>query len=227
MHMHRKPKLRFSLRDLLVIFLGIAIGYSLNPLHSFLSGRPTPPSPLLPTYVIEPPDVLMIQSTAAVADKFPALAGQHRVGPDGNVNLGSIGSVYVAGLTLRQAQTSIEKALAPHVRSPQVSVDVYAYNSKTYYIITKGGGNGDNVAEFPITGSETVLDAIANLGGVARSKPARIFIARPAPNGVGGEQILSVDWNKISLGDSTSTNYQLLPRDRLFIDTRPAKSPAN
>jgi protein involved in polysaccharide export with SLBB domain len=227
MRLRWKPELRFTVRDVLVIFLGIAAGYSLNPLHSFLSGRPAQSRSLLPTYVIEPPDVLTIQSTGAVTDKFPALAGEHLVGPDGNVNLGPIGSVYVAGLTLRQAQTAIEKALAPHVRSPQVSVDVYAYNSKTYYIITKGKGNGVNVAEFPVTGHETVLDAIANLGGMSPSTPARIFIVRPAPDGVGSEQILSVDWDKISVGASTSTNYQMLPRDRLFIDTRSANSQAN
>jgi hypothetical protein len=45
----------------------------------------------------------------------------------------------------------------------------------------------------------------------------RIFIARPAPNGVGGEQILPVNWEEISRGASTATNYQIMPRDRIYI----------
>jgi len=207
--------------------LGIAIGYSLNPVTRFLSGRPTVATMNLPTYVVEPPDILTIQATDTVTDKFPTIAGKHLVGPDGNINLGPIGSIYVAGLTLTQTQAAIEKALRPHVPSPQVSVDVFAYNSKTYYVITQGAGNSDNVAEFPVTGNETVLDAIANLGGIAPSSSTRIFIARPTPNGAGSDQILSVDWDKISVGASTSTNYQMLPRDRLFINTRPASPSAN
>jgi hypothetical protein len=44
-----------------------------------------------------------------------------------------------------------------------------------------------------------------------------MWIARPAPNGVGCEQILPVNWNDIAQGASTATNYQLMPGDRLFI----------
>jgi protein involved in polysaccharide export with SLBB domain len=93
---------------------------------------------------------------------------------------------------------------------------VFAYNSKTYYIITQGAGNGDDVVQFPITGNETVLDAIAQIGGLSQVSSTRIFISRPAPNGIGGEQILPVNWQEISHG-VTATNYQLMPRDRLYI----------
>jgi len=62
-----------------------------------------------------------------------------------------------------------------------------------------------------------VLDAIAHLGGISQLSSHRIFIARPAPNGVGCEQILPVNWDEIARGGSTATNYQLMPRDRLYI----------
>ena len=45
--------------------------------------------------------------------------------------------------------------------------------------------------------------------------------ARPAPNGVGCEQILPVNYEDITRGASTATNYQLLPGDRLFIAEDP------
>ena len=44
-----------------------------------------------------------------------------------------------------------------------------------------------------------------------------MWIARPAPNGVGCEQILPVAWGDITKGASTATNYQIMPGDRLFI----------
>jgi polysaccharide export outer membrane protein len=120
-------------------------------------------------------------------------------------------------LTLVQAREAIESHLSQYLEAPQIAVDVFAYNSKTYYVITQGAGLGDDVAEFPITGNETVLDAIANLGGIPQVSSTRIFIARPAPNGVGGEQILPVNWAEISRGGSTATNYQIMPRDRVYI----------
>ncbi|MEM6656418.1 MAG: hypothetical protein AAF596_11475, partial [Planctomycetota bacterium] len=49
----------------------------------------------------------------------------------------------------------------------------------------------------------------------------KIWIARPAPNGVGCEQVLPVNYEDITRGASTATNYQLLPGDRLFIAEDP------
>jgi polysaccharide biosynthesis/export protein len=145
------------------------------------------------------------------------IVGEHLVGPDGRVNLGTYGSVYVAGMTLDEARAAIERQLTHYLVDPRVMVDVFAYNSKTYYIVTQGGGLGDNVVRLPITGNETVLDAIAQLGGISQISSTNIWIARPAPNGVGCEQILPVNWEEISRGASTATNYQLMPGDRLFI----------
>ncbi len=145
------------------------------------------------------------------------VTGQHLVGPDGRVNLGTYGSVFVAGMTIEEAQDAVEEQLKLKLEDPEVFVDVLAYNSKVYYIVTQGGGFGDDVSRLPITGNETVLDAVANIGGISQFSSSRLWIARPAPNGVGCEQILPVNWEDITRGASTATNYQLLPGDRLFI----------
>jgi len=145
------------------------------------------------------------------------VVGEHLVGPDGRVNLGTYGSVYVSGKTIDQARKEIEMQLSNYLEDPKVVVDVLAYNSKKYYVVTQGAGFGDNVQEAPITGNETVLDAIARIGGISQLSSSKIWIARPAPNGVGCEQILPVNWVNISRGASTATNYQLMPGDRLFI----------
>ena len=168
--------------------------------------------------LIENPEVSVSLAASSSAQQ---ISGEHLVGPDGRINLSTYGSVYIAGLTLDQARLTIEKHLSTYLENPQVAVDVFAYNSKTYYVITQGAGQGDDVSEFPITGNETVLDAIAQLGGLSQLSSTRIFIARPAPNGVGCEQILPVNWMEISRGGSTATNYQLMPRDRLYIAEDP------
>ena len=67
------------------------------------------------------------------------ITGEHLVSPDGTVNLGTYGLVYVAGMTLEEAKQAIEDATGQATwTSPQVSVSVFAYNSKVYYVITKG-----------------------------------------------------------------------------------------
>jgi hypothetical protein len=44
-----------------------------------------------------------------------------------------------------------------------------------------------------------------------------MWISRPTPNGSTCDTVLPIDWQAITSGASTSTNYQLFPNDRLFI----------
>lgn len=158
-----------------------------------------------------------VSLTLAQAAGQQQIAGEHLVGPDGTINLGTYGSVYVTGLTLDEAKQAIEKHLSQYLDAPLVSVDVFSYNSKVYYVITEGAGFGDNIARFPVTGNETVLDAISQINGLSRLSSKDIWIARPAPSGVGCDQILPVDIDAIMKGASTATNYQVMPGDRVFI----------
>ncbi|WP_425395961.1 polysaccharide biosynthesis/export family protein [Aeoliella sp.] len=159
-----------------------------------------------------------VSVSLAVSAGAQQIVGEHLVGPDGRVNLGTYGSVFVTGLTLDQAKARIEDKLSEYLVDPEVIVDVFSYNSKKYYIITQGAGFGDNIVTAPITGNDTVLDAIAAIGGLSQLSSTRVFIARPAPAGTGCEQILPVDYEAITRGGATATNYQLLPGDRLYIE---------
>jgi len=162
-----------------------------------------------------------VSLTLAQAAGQQQIAGEHLVGPDGTINLGTYGTVYITGMTLAEAKEVIEAHLSKYLDAPLVSVDVFSYNSKVYYVITEGAGFGDNVARFPVTGNETVLDAIAGINGLSRLSSKDIWIARPAPSGVGCDQVLPVDIEAIMKGGSTATNYQLLPGDRVFIAQDP------
>lgn len=146
------------------------------------------------------------------------VAGEHLVRPDGTVSLGIYGQVYVAGLTMQDAKARLEQHLSKYMAQPEVYLDVLAYNSKVYYVITDGGGAGEQVLRFAVTGNETVLDAISQINGlpVVASKK-NIWVARPAPAGECGDQILPVDWNAIVRGGSTVTNYQVMPGDRIYV----------
>ena len=145
-----------------------------------------------------------------------SIRGEHLVQPDGTVSLGLYGSVFVAGLSKPQVKQAIEAHLSRFIYRPEVSVDVSAYNSKYYYVITDFAGSGEQVVRIPSTGNETVLDAMSFIGGLSPVSSKRIWIARPAPAGT-GDQILPVDWRGITRRGTTSTNYQILPGDRVFV----------
>ena len=150
--------------------------------------------------------------------------GQHVVLMDGTIDLGIYGSVQVAGLTTDQARERVREFLLKLTnRTPdqlQVRVSVLAFNSKQYYVITDGAGYGERIAAFPITGNENVLDAIARIGGLPDvAAKGKIWVARRSPHG-GPEQILPVCWEDVTQRGITRTNYQVLPGDRIYVDSQ-------
>jgi polysaccharide biosynthesis/export protein len=246
-------------------------------------GMPAPgsvPSELamvnLPEYVIEAPDVLVINAVirntvteeAAATDKIPfsdtpkkddekkdkdkvadkdkdkdkepkpfgntvrslpiqPVFTNYQVRPDGTVFLGVYGSVPVAGLTLKQAAAAIRTSLARQIypedkgideKALLVVVDVSEYNSKSYFVIVDGGGAGERITKWPITGKETVLDALTNVGGLAEESSKRnVWVARRTPFANQPQQILPVDYVGVTQHGITTTNYQLFPGDRVYL----------
>jgi polysaccharide export outer membrane protein len=192
----------------------------------------------LPPYVVEPPDILLINASNAITLPTQPLLGQHLVRPDGTLNLGIYGSVFVAGLTLDQIQDSIASVLkARHAKKKgedgkptdqeltvediklELQVDVLAYNSKVYYIITDGGGYGEQVYRISATGNETVLDALSQINGLpAVASKKRIWVARATPDHA-PPMILPVDWCGIVKNGSAATNYQIFPGDRVYVNS--------
>ena len=125
-------------------------------------------------------------------------------------------------MTLSQVKCVVENHLAAYLVDPQVSVDVFAYNSRKIYIVADGAGYGQQVIAIPATGGETVLDAISRVQGLpAVASLKKIWVARPSPAGNPCSQVLPVDWKAITQAGRTETNYQLLPGDRIYIASDP------
>jgi polysaccharide export outer membrane protein len=195
----------------------------------------------MPEYVVEPPDLLLVEVLEALPGR--PISGERLVRPDGKISLGFYGEVYVAGLTTSE----IKEKLVLHLRqympdeilglwkieegrpddpsddkqvavepkdTDRVFVDVTAYNSKAYYI------QGDVAApgRLPLTGNETVLDAINYAGGlIPTAAPQNIRLVRPAPPGACCAQTLPVNLAAIVSDGDPTTNYQLMPGDRIMV----------
>jgi len=156
---------------------------------------------------------LTLAETAGVQQ----ITGEHIVAQDGRVTLGTYGRVSVVGLTIPQAKAAIEQHLSRYFEHPEVSVDVFAYNSKVYYVVTQGAGLGDAVFRFPVTGNETVLDALANINGFDQTSSCKMWVARPGPDNLSHHDIMPVDWKGITKYGDVTTNYQLMPGDRVYV----------
>lgn len=149
------------------------------------------------------------------------ITGPHLVRPDGTISLATYGQLRVAGLTLAEVRRAVEARLAETLQDPVVTVDVQNYNSKLVYVIFDGAGAGQSIYRLPVTGNDTVLDAIAQVNGLtAVSDLNRIWVNRPSPAGA-GHQILPVDWRAVTECGDTATNYQLMPGDRVFVGAVP------
>lgn len=145
------------------------------------------------------------------------VTGEYLVGPDGTINLRQYGVMHVAGKTVTQIRRDLNKHLQQYFDSPDAAVEVRQFNSKVFYVITEGGGMGDNIRRVPVTGNDTVMDALSAVNGLSQMSSATVWVARPAPGGSGFEQVLPVDYDAITRGASTATNYQLMPGDRVFV----------
>jgi protein involved in polysaccharide export with SLBB domain len=159
-----------------------------------------------------------VQVSLGQSQALQQIRGEHLVRPDGSIGLGTYGSVRVVGMTLAQARAAIETHLSKYLQKPEISVDVFAYNSKSYYVIFDLGGNGQQVVRLPVTGNDTVLDAVGLVSGLtAVSSKYHMWVARPSEACAQCDQVMPVDWVGITTRGRTETNYQLLPGDRLYV----------
>lgn len=162
-----------------------------------------------------------VELSVAQGRGLQQIRGEHLVRPDGTVSLGTYGSVKVSGLTLSLAKKAIEIHLTKFVQNPEVIVDVLAYNSKVYYVIFDQGGAGQRIMRLPITGNETVLDAISQVSGLTVvSDEKHIWLTRPSRESQ-PDQVLPVDWKAVTARGRSETNYQLMPGDRIFVKADP------
>ena len=188
----------------------------------------------MPDYVVEPPDLILVEVLEALPGR--PISGERLVRPDGKISLGFYGEVFVAGLTVPEVKEKLVLHLRKQIpdevlglieqdpdgnfinvdpkESNRVFVDVTAYNSKYYYI----QGDVAVPGRLPITGNETVLDAINYAGGlIPTASPQNIRLVRPAPPGACCEQVLPVNLAAIISGGDPTTNYQLMPGDRIMV----------
>jgi polysaccharide biosynthesis/export protein len=204
----------------------------------------------LERYIVEPPDLLRVEVLGALPGR--PISGEHLVRPDGKISLGYYGEIYVAGMTIPDVKDTIvrhmqkfltdetlgllehDESLKPIIdpatkkpkpiapgQSDRVLVELAKSNSKNYYVL----GEVLVAGRLPVTGKDTVLDAINLAGGLTPRADHRHVVLYRIPSGGESPKALQVNINQIMSGDDLSTNYQLQPGDRLIVPTDPSANP--
>ncbi len=194
-----------------------------------------------PPHVLQPGDSLLIEPEYLERDlRLPA---DQLVMADGTVDLGPYGRTIVAGRNLEQAESLIEQQILHQMRvqrascqpgaaeenevpssSSWLSEDCNAVSINVrllepvhrFYVLGEVNAPG----AYPLSGYETVLDAIVAAGGLTGSaNPCQILLARPS-DPCECRVTLPVCYREIVQMGNTATNYQLQPGDRVFVASR-------
>ncbi len=170
-------------------------------------------------YLLEPGDVVLIQP--ADPESTLRLPGDQPILPDGTIQLGRFGKLMIAGKTTEEIELAARELIKSQTKeSSAVTVRIVSRVSKVFYVL----GQVNSPGAFQYTGRETVLDAIVASAGGLTDGASRKHIIVSRPTAPGQERIImAVCYHDIvQLGDVT-TNYQLMPGDRVYVPSKSVK----
>jgi polysaccharide export outer membrane protein len=181
-------------------------------------GLPGPACAQPTEYVVGSPDVLSI-----VVWGEAALSGKYTVGADGELVFPLVGRVKVAGLTVRAIETDLRARLSEGLlKNPQVTVEVVEYRSQRVFVV----GEVLKPGPLPLTGSTTLLEALARAGSLSDRAGGDLLLLRPAapgrdaspvlPGAPGVTEIRRVNIQELQVG-AISDNITLRDGDTLFV----------
>ena len=141
-------------------------------------------------YRVAPMDVLDVTVYDA-----PNLSRAAQVSASGVISLPLIGDVHASGKTTDQLQADIAAQLKKNfMQSPQVFVTVKEYNSQRVTV----DGAVKNPGVFPLKGETTLVEVIAQAGGISdMGSPSSVYVLRKVN---GNKMAARFDLNEIRKG---------------------------
>jgi polysaccharide export outer membrane protein len=159
------------------------------------------------SYVIGANDALAINVW-----KEPEISRTVPVRADGKISLPLVGELQAAGQTPRQLEDEITKRLQSYISEPEVTVIVQDSKSQRINIL----GMIARPGAYLLTGSTTVLDAIAMAGGFKDfAKQKSVYILRQSADGT--QQRIPFNYKDFIKGKNPEQNIKLLTGDTIVV----------
>lgn len=160
------------------------------------------------THRLGPGDVI-----AVIVERHPDYSDKVTVSPGGSAVVPLVGPVDVAGLTTDEVQAKLKVLFSEYLRNSQVRVSLAAVGSQRISVL----GDVTRPGVIVMTGPMTVLDALAEAGGVKdEGNPGNVTILRPVAGG--GFQTQKVDAKRILDGRALQAeNVAVQPGDTVIV----------
>jgi polysaccharide biosynthesis/export protein len=166
-------------------------------------------------YKVGPLDVLEI-----TVFKVPELSKTIQVSEAGTINFPLIGEMEAGGKSAREIEQELTKKLgAKYLQNPQISVFVKEHNSQR--VTVEGAVKKPGVV--PVTGGLSLLQAVAQSGGLEDVAEKTAVVFRTAPDGT--RQAVKYDISDIRSGKAADP--QLQSGDLIIIPTSDVKEGIN
>jgi|WetSurMetagenome_2_1015567.scaffolds.fasta_scaffold07890_2 protein involved in polysaccharide export with SLBB domain len=152
----------------LVCASAMGCGENLDRLNAFLLEPRSPVSGI--EYRVLPPDVLLINSIHVPdINNFRA-----QVRPDGKINLPLLGEVAVAGNTPAEIESVLKAKSREFYEEVDATVQVAEFRSQKIYVF----GQVSRPGPLPWTGTDTLIDVLAQVQPTPMAWPERIKVVR-------------------------------------------------
>lgn len=140
--------------------------------------------------------------------EIPELNRTVRVSERGTISLPLVGEVRASGLTTGRLQDLLRERLGErYVRNPQVSVFVREHGSKKVSVLGAVGKPG----VYEMLGPRTLLQVLAQAGGLTEDVGAVLYVIRLEPGG--GSDKIPVNVNDLLVSRDPSLNLAIEPGD--------------
>jgi len=181
------------------------------------ANRPIEPSSSAPPpeqvdYLLQPYDLIEV-----VVFQESDLAREVRLSQDSTINLPLIGTVDLAGKTVRAAQDTIRRLYdKDYLVNPQINVTVKEYAKQTVNVL--GSVNTPGAISIPPEQPLKLLDAITRAGGFTRlADRKRIKLTRLNADGKTSTSVINAD---DIIQSNTADSWVLSKGDVIFVPER-------
>ncbi len=143
----------------------------------------------------------------------PELNDRVEIRPDGMISMPLVGQVPVAGKTVEQFTGALRELYRDIVKQCDVTVQVRSYAGRKFIV----GGDVQRPGVFPLLGTQTVLGAIMEAGGLkATSRRDKVILVRR--NGAGAPQTLEISLKRSGAQLPPAASMPLQPYDMVLVD---------
>jgi polysaccharide biosynthesis/export protein len=167
-------------------------------------------------YIVGPGDLLAVHVFYE-----PQLSGSFRVENDGQFGYPFLGRVKAGGRTVASVAGLIKERLSDgYLRNPQVTVDVEQFRSQSVFVM----GEVRTPGKYVLSGSITLLDALAQAGSPTASAGAEVLILHPKTAATGAPTLpdqRDADITRVNLREiedgKLSRNVNVRDGDTVFV----------